>query len=389
MPSVPSDGAVPGAWFNAAGHLGVPADPLLHPGSRTPVALDDFAGILPLAVAAQELTTDPWVEVPAPVRDVLGGWRPTPLVRATRLEEALATPARIYFKDESVAPSGSHHLTTAVAQAFYTKAEGGSRVVTGSETGGWGSALSLAASMFGLEATVYTGPAVPEEAQIRIETSGASAVGSWVTSVDDAIRDAATSPDSRLATGSVFNHVVLHQTLIGLEAREQLALAGEGRPGVVVGYCGGGSSLGGTALPFVADDDVRVVAVESSSWPALTGGRFEYVPADSFGLLPLLAMYTLGVDPTHPAVVAQGVRAHGIAPVVCDLVRRGRMEAVAHPHDQVLAAGELWARTEGLVPGLGAAHTLRAVVDEALLAKEAGEERVILFPWSGPRRRDA
>ncbi|MGI9022970.1 MAG: pyridoxal-phosphate dependent enzyme [Acidimicrobiales bacterium] len=375
---------VPEAWFNSAGHLGSAAEPmLLHPGTRAPTRPDDLVHMLPVAVSFQELSTDPWVEIPGPVLDVLRRWRPTPLVRATRMEAALATPARIYFKDESVSPTGSHHPTTAAPQVFYAKADGAARVVTGSETGQWGGALSSAAARFGVDATVYTGPAVSAEERIRIEMWGASAVGSEMTAVDDALRDAATRPETRFTTGSLFNHVVLHQTVIGLEAREQLARSGEDRPDVVIGYCGGGSSLAGTALPFVADDEVRLVAVEPSSWPTLTGGRFGYVAGDSAGLLPLLAMYSLGADAVPPAVLAPGLRAHGVAPLLCRLVRSGRMEAVAHPLDRVLAAGGQWARTEGPVPALGTAHALRAVIDEALMARESGEERVILFCWSG------
>ena len=259
-------------------------------------------------------------------------------------------------------------------------------MVTGSETGRWGSALSLGAALCGLETTVYTGQDVSDQERFRMQTWGASVVGSRVASLDDALADVAGDPQSRFAAGSVFNHVVLHQTLIGLEARQQLALAGEERPDVVIGCCGSGSCLGGTALPFAGDEGVRLVAVEPSSWPTLTAGRFGYVPGDAAGLLPLLPMYSLGPDSVPPAELLPGVRSHGVAPVICELVRSGRMEAVAQPLNGVREAATQWARTEGPVPSLATAHAVRAVVDEAVLAREAGTETVILFSWSGHAR---
>jgi len=368
-------------WFNAAGHLAAPVDPPLRPDTREPFGLDDFARVLPAAAGAQELSADPWLCVPGEVLQVLRRWRPTPLVRAAAMEAALGTPARIYRKDESAAPTGSHHLTTAVAQAFYAKVDGGSRLVTGSETGRWGSAVAMAAGLFSLDATVYTGESVSKEERSTIEGWGATVVGSRVTPVEDALGDVAARPDSRFATGSVFNHVVVHQSLIGLEAQEQLVQAGEARPDVVVGYCGGGTCLGGAAMAFVGDDNVRLVAVESSSWPVLTAGRFGYIPSDSAGRLPLLAMYSLAPDTVPPAALAPDIRSQAIAPVVCHLIRSGRMEAVAHPLEGVRDAGVQWARAEGVAPSLSAAHSVRAVIDEALLAREEGVERVILFPW--------
>jgi len=335
-----------------------------------------------MALVGQELSTEPWIDVPGGVIDLLRQWRPTPLVRAHRLEAALDTPARIYFKDESVSPTGSHHVVTAVAQAFYAKSEGVSRLVTESDTGRWGSAVALACALSGLAATVYTGPEASTQERIKIEAWGASVAAKAARPGDDALRQAAEQPDSRFAAGSVFNHVVLHQTVIGLEAREQLTLAGEERPDVVIGHCGGGSSLAGTALPFIGDDHVRMVAVEPSSWPTLTSGRFDYVPGDARSLLPLLAMYALGPDSAPPALNVGSIHSGGIAPVICELVGRGRMEAVAQPLGRVLGAALQWARTEGGVPALTTAHAIRAVVDEAVLAREEAVERVILFPWA-------
>ncbi|MGI8776346.1 MAG: pyridoxal-phosphate dependent enzyme [Acidimicrobiales bacterium] len=376
-------GRVPEAWFNAAGHLPTPLQPPLDPQTREPLGRDALAGVLPLALVDQELTADPWVVVPGGVQDLLRQWRPTPLVRARRLEVALATPARIYFKDESVSPTGSHHPATAAAQAFYAKAEGASRLVTESDTGRWGSALSWACALSDLSAVVYTGSGASMAERIRIQAWGAKVMVDRAYPGDDALGDATGRPDTRFAPGSVFNHVVLHQTVIGLEAKEQLALAGEERPDVVIGHCGGGSSLAGTALPFVGDDGVRLVAVEPSSWPALASGRFDHVPGDAGGRLPLMAMYALGPDSAPPAINVPSIHSGGIAPIVCELVRRGRMEAVAHPLAPVLRAAVYWSRTEGPLPALTTAHALRAVVDEAVLAREEGRERVILFPWVG------
>jgi len=373
---------VPEAWFNAAGHLSTPLDPPLDPQTREPVRADALARLFPVALVVQELTIEPWVDVPGGVVDLLRQWRPTPLVRARRLEAALATPARIYFKDESVSPMGSHHLATATPQAFYAKTEGAARLVTESDTGRWGGAVALACALSGLDATVYTGPDASAEERIRIDAWGASVIADAVRPGDDALREVLDGSGSHFAAGSVFNHVVLHQTVIGLEAKEQLALAGEERPDVVIGHCGGGSSLAGTALPFVDDVHVRLVAVEPSSWPTLTSGRFDYVAGDARGLLPLLAMYALGPDSATPAINVPAIHSGGIAPIVCELVRRGRMEAVAQPLGPVLEAAVQWARTEGPVPALTTAHALRAVVDEALLAKEEGTARVILFPWA-------
>ncbi|MEN3315260.1 MAG: tryptophan synthase beta chain [Acidimicrobiaceae bacterium] len=374
---------VPEAWFNAAGHLPTPPEPALDPHTQAPVGAEALARLLPLALVTQELTCDPWVEVPGGVHDLLRQWRPTPLVRARRLEAALATPARIYFKDESVSPTGSHHPVTAVAQAYYARAEGVSRLVTESDTGRWGSALAFACALAGLSAAVHTGPDASMAERIRMETWGASVVADRSHAGEAALGDVAGRPDSRFAPGSVFNHVVLHQTVIGLEARDQLALAGEERPDVVIGHCGGGSSLAGIALPFLEDDEVRLVAVEPSSWPALTSGRFGHVPGDAGGLLPLMPMYALGPDSAAPALNVPSIHSGGIAPIVCELVRRGRMQAVAHPLAGVLEAAVQWARVEGPVPALTTAHALRAVVDEALLAREDGAGRVILFPWVG------
>jgi tryptophan synthase beta chain len=387
---------MPTAWFNVAPHLPAPLDPPLHPGTREPVGPDDLAPLFPMALIAQEVSAEPSIEIPGEVLDVLRLWRPTPLVRATRLEAALGTPARIYLKDESVSPAGSHKPNTVVPQAFYNKAEGVARLTTETGAGQWGSALSFASALFGLECMVYMVRASYEQKPYRrvmMETWGGKVVpspvdepdhpGSLGSAISDAVRDAAGRPDSHYSLGSVLNHVLLHQTVIGLEAKEQLALAGERLPDVVIGCCGGGSNLGGISLPFVPDDGVRLVAVEPSSCPTLTAGRFDYDFGDTAGFTPLLPMYTLGHEFVPPTIHAGGLRYHGDAPIISALVRAGRMEALAYPQSKVFEAAVQYARTQGTIPAPETAHAIRAVIDEALAAKETGEARVILFNYSG------
>ena len=387
---------IPPAWFNVVPHLTTPLQPPLHPGTRQPVGPDDLAPLFPMALIGQEVTAEPWVDVPGEVLDVLRTWRPTPLVRARRLEQALGTPARIYFKDESVSPAGSHKPNTAIAQAFYNKQEGMTRLATETGAGQWGSALSLACALFDMECKVYMVRSSYQQKPYRrvmIETWGGAVEpspvddpdhpGSLGTAISDAVRDAATREDTHYALGSVLNHVLLHQTVIGLEAKEQLALAGEDLPDVVIGSCGGGSNLAGIALPFVPDAGVRLMAVEPSSCPTLTSGRFDYDFGDTAGMTPLLAMYTLGHDFVPPSIHAGGLRYHGDAPIISNLVQAGRMEAVAYPQGKVFEAAVQFARTQGSIPAPETAHAIRAAVDEALLAKEEGAERVILFSYSG------
>ena len=393
--NLPTD-RIPAAWFNVAPHLPAPLEPPLHPGTRQPVGPDDLAPLFPMALIGQEVSAEPWIDVPGEVIDVLRLWRPTPLVRARRLEQALGTPARIYFKDESVSPAGSHKPNTAVPQAFYNKAEGTNRLSTETGAGQWGSALSFASALFGLECKVYMVRASYQQKPYRrvmIETWGGQVEpspvddpehpGSLGTAISDAVRDAAMREDTHYSLGSVLNHVLLHQTVIGLEAKEQLGLAGEERPDVVIGCCGGGSNLGGIALPFVPDEGVRLVAVEPSSCPTLTGGRFDYDFGDTAEMTPLLPMYTLGHEFIPPAIHAGGLRYHGDSPIISNLVREGRMEAMAYPQGKVFEAAVQWARTQGTIPAPETAHAIRAVVDEALAAKEEGEAKLILFNYSG------
>jgi tryptophan synthase beta chain len=392
---LPAD-KIPTAWYNALPRLGEPLQPPLHPGTREPIGPDDLAPLFPMALIEQEMSPAPWIDVPGEVLDILRLWRPTPLVRAVRLEQELGTPARIYFKDESVSPAGSHKPNTAVAQAFYNKAGGSTRLTTETGAGQWGTALAFAAAQYGLGCKVYmvrTSFESKPYRRILMETWGAECVpspvddpsspGSLGMAISDAVADAAGRHDTHYSLGSVLNHVLLHQTVIGLEAREQLALAGEDGPEVVLGSCGGGSNLGGIAFPFLEDEGVRLVAVEPTSCPTLTSGTFDYDFGDTAGLTPLLPMYTLGHDFMPPSIHAGGLRYHGDSPMISALVKSGRMEAVAAPQSKVFEAAVLFARTEGKLPAPETAHAIRATVDEALAAKEAGEERVILFNYSG------
>jgi len=387
---------IPTAWFNVTPHLPTPLQPPLHPGTREPIGPDDLAPLFPMALIGQEVSTEPWIDVPGEVLDILRLWRPTPLVRAVRLEKALGTPARIYFKDESVSPAGSHKPNTAVPQAFYNKAEGISRLATETGAGQWGTALAFACAQFDLECKVYMVRASYQQKPYRkviMETWGASVVpspvddpdhpGSLGAAISDAVRDAVGRADTHYALGSVLNHVLLHQTVIGLEAKEQLQLAGERLPDVVIAPCGGGSNLGGLSFPFVPDAGVRLVAVEPLSCPTLTQGKFDYDFGDTAGLTPLLPMYTLGHDFVPPSIHAGGLRYHGDSPIISALVRDGRMEAVAYPQGKVFDAAVQFARSEGKVAAPEAAHAIRAVIDEALAAKETGEEKVILFNYCG------
>jgi len=387
---------LPTAWYNALPRLPEPLQPPLHPATREPVGPDDLAPLFPMALVEQEMTTALEVDIPGEVLDILRLWRPTPLVRAERLEQALGTPARIYFKDESVSPAGSHKTNTSVPQAFFNKQEGIARLTTETGAGQWGTALTFACAQYDLECKVYMVRTSFESKPYRrvlMETWGAECVpspvddpsspGSLGMAISDAVRDAAGRDDTHYALGSVLNHVLLHQTVIGLEAKEQLAMAGETRPDVVIAPCGGGSNLGGITLPFLEDPQVRLLAVEPASCPTLTEGRYEYDFGDTAGMTPLLAMYTLGHDFMPPDIHAGGLRYHGDSPIVSLLVKSGRMDAVAYPQGKVFEAAKQFAVAEGRVSAPESAHGIRAAIDEALACKETGEEKVILFNYSG------
>jgi tryptophan synthase beta chain len=402
-------GEIPTAWFNVAPHLPEPLAPPIHPGTGQPIGPDDLAPLFPMALIGQEMSAEPWIDIPGEVIDVLSLWRPTPLVRARRLELALDTPARIYYKDESVSPAGSHKPNTAVAQAFYNAAEGIRRISTETGAGQWGSAMSFACKQFGLACQVYMvaasyhqkpyrrvmmetwdGQVVPSPSKLTnvgraILERDPECSGSLGIAISEAVEDAMGRADTHYSLGSVLNHVLLHQTVIGLEAKRQLEQAGERLPDVVIGSCGGGSNLAGIALPFVPHrkDGVRLLAVEPSACPTLTAGRYEYDFGDVAGMTPKILMYTLGHDFIPPPIHAGGLRYHGDAPIICNLVHNGWMDAVAYPQGKVFEAAVQFAQTQGQIPAPETAHAIRAAIDEAYAAREAGEARVILFNYSG------
>jgi tryptophan synthase beta chain len=407
------EGDLPTAWFNIMPDIARVAAPLppLHPGTKEPITPDLLAALFPMPLIEQEVSTEPWIDIPGEVLDIYRLWRPSPLYRATRLELALDTPAKIFFKYEGASPAGSHKPNTAVAQAFYNKQAGVRRIVTETGAGQWGSALAMACRFFDMECLVYMVRASYDQKPYRrsfMETFRATVLaspsdttnagrsvlaehpdstGSLGIAISEAVEVAAGSSDSNYALGSVLNHVVLHQTVIGLEAQQQMALA-EATPDVVIGCVGGGSNFAGLAYPFLADklrgqSDTRFLAAEPTACPTLTKGRFAYDFGDMSGMTPLLPMYTLGHAFVPAPVHAGGLRYHGDSPSLSLLVHEGYMEAKAFSQNPVFAAAVQFAQTQGIVPAPEAAHAIRAAIDEALEAREAGEERVILFNLSG------
>jgi tryptophan synthase beta chain len=399
---------IPSHWINLLPELPGEPHPPLHPGTMQPVGPDDLAAIFPMALIEQEVSSEPEIAIPDPVRDAYRLWRPTPLYRAQRLEQALDTPARIYYKYEGTSPPGSHKPNTAVAQAYENARAGIRKLSTETGAGQWGSALAFACSLFGLECEVFmVGSSYDQKPYRRsmMETWGATAhrspsdltesgraqaehkTGSLGIAISEAVEVAAQSPDTNYSLGSVLNHVLLHQTVIGQEAIDQMAMAGD-QPDVVIGCVGGGSNFAGLTFPFArqvlrGEAQIRFVAAEPAACPTLTRGAFRYDFGDTAGLTPLMPMYTLGHDFVPPPVHAGGLRYHGDAPMVCALVKAGVVEARAYRQNETFAAAVQFARAEGIIPGPEPAHAIRAVVEEAEAAREAGEPRVILFGLSG------
>lgn len=401
---------LPRAWYNIQADLPNPLDPPLNPATKEPVGPGDLGVIFPMDLILQEVSTERYIPIPDEILDVYTLWRPTPLIRARRLEQALGTPARIYYKNEGVSPPGSHKPNTAVAQAYYNKKAGIKRLTTETGAGQWGSALSFACNIFGLECVVYMVKVSYEQKPYRrsmMETWGAKVIpspsdktnagrgilqkdsespGSLGIAISEAVEDAASRGDTNYSLGSVLNHVLLHQTVIGLEAQKQLEKASD-YPDVVIGCHGGGSNLGGIALPFVRDKingkDVRIVAVEPTACPSLTEGRLDYDFGDTAGLTPLLKMYTLGHDFVPSPIHAGGLRYHGAAPIISRLVADGLIEARAYDQKAVFDAAVQFARAEGIIPAPETAHAIRAAIDEAVRSKEEGVQRTILFNLSG------
>jgi len=404
------DEQIPTAWLNVLPSLKEPLDPPLNPATRQPIGPEDLQAIFPMALIMQEFSPQPEIDIPGEVLDIYRLWRPTPLYRARRLEKSLDTPAHIYYKHEGVSPAGSHKPNTAVAQAYYNKEAGMRRIATETGAGQWGSALALACRMFGLDCTVYMVRISYEQKPYRrmmMNTWGAEVYpspsphtqsgravleqhpdspGSLGIAISEAVEDAATHADTNYSLGSVLNHVMLHQTVIGLEAKQQMEMAGE-EPEVVIGCFGGGSNFAGLAMPWVLDkiggSSVRLMAVEPSACPSLTRGLYTYDYGDTGKLTPLLKMYTLGHDFVPPGIHAGGLRYHGASPLMSHLLKHGILEARAYRQNPVFEAAVQFAQTEGILPAPESAHAIRAAVDEALAAREEGRPRVILFNLSG------
>ena len=406
-----SENEIPEAWYNIAADLPSPPVPPLNPGTKQPIGPDDLAPLFPMAIIGQEVSAERSIPIPDEVREIYRLYRPTPLFRAHRLERALDTPARIYYKYEGVSPAGSHKPNTAIAQAYYNKAEGVKRLSTETGAGQWGSALAMACNFFDLElkvymvnvsyqqkpyrrsmievwgATVVPSPSPDTQAGRKILSEDAESPGSLGIAISEAVEDAAARDDTKYSLGSVLNHVLLHQTVVGQEALAQMEQAGD-EPDIVIGCVGGGSNYAGLAFPFVRRRLVegaktRFIAVEPEACPSLTRGEYRYDFGDVAATTPLMKMHTLGHTFVPPGIHAGGLRYHAMAPLICQLHDAGLIEARAYHQTAVFEAAVQFARTEGIIPAPESAHAIRSAIDEALAAKEAGEGKVILFNLSG------
>jgi len=401
---------IPTHYYNILADLKTPLDPPMHPATNQPISPQDLAAIFPMELIKQEVSNERYIEIPEEVRGIYALYRPTPLYRALNLEKALDTPAQIYYKYEGVSPAGSHKLNTALAQAYYNKQAGIKRLTTETGAGQWGSALALACKMFGLQCKVYMVKISYEQKPYRksmIQTWGAEVVpspskdtkagrdalardpnsnGSLGLAISEAVEDAASREDTNYSLGSVLNHVLLHQTVIGLEAKKQMEKAGA-YPDIVIGCVGGGSNFGGIVLPFIQDKlngkKLRAIAVEPKSCPSITKGEYRYDYGDVAKLTPLLKMYTLGNEFMPPAIHAGGLRYHGMAPIISKLCKEQYIEAQAYDQVEVFDAGVLFARTEGIIPAPESSHAIKSAIEEARKAKEEGTKKVILFNLSG------
>jgi tryptophan synthase beta chain len=402
---------IPRAWYNIAADLPVPPQPYLHPATLEPIGPADLAPLFPMALIGQEVSAEREIEIPEQVREAYALYRPTPLYRAHQLEKALDTPAHIYYKYEGVSPAGSHKPNTALAQAYYNKEQGVTRLATETGAGQWGSALAFAGAYFGLEVKVYMVRASYDQKPYRrilMETYGAEVVaspspttnygrsvlaatpdspGSLGMAISEAVEDAATREDTKYSLGSVLNHVLLHQTVIGQEAIEQMGMAGES-PDIVIGCTGGGSNFGGIAFPFLGRNfrdgaKHRIIAVEPEAAPSLTRGIYAYDFGDTAKMAPVAKMHTLGHDFIPEPIHAGGLRYHGMSPLVSLLKEHGYIEARSVHQRASFAAGVQFARAEGILPAPEPTHAIKVAIDEALEAREAGEARVILFNLCG------
>ncbi len=402
---------MPTHWYNIAADLKNPPPPPLHPATHQPIGPEALAPLFPMELIKQEVTTERYIPIPEEVQEIYKIWRPAPLIRATALEKALDTPAKIYYKYEGVSPSGSHKPNTAVPQAYYNMKEGVKRIATETGAGQWGSSLAFACQQFGIESKVYMvrvsyeqkpyrrslmqlwgGSVVPSPSN---ETNAGRAIleqdpqssGSLGIAISEAVEDAAMREDTKYSLGSVLNHVLLHQTVIGQEAIKQMEIAGD-YPDVVVGCAGGGSNAAGLMFPFLKDkiegkSATRFLAVEPASCPSLTKGEYRYDFGDTAGMTPLMKMYTLGHTFMPPGIHAGGLRYHAMAPLLCHLFAEGLIEAKAYPQNPCFEAATLFARTEGIIPAPESSHAIRGAIDEALAAREEGRSRTILFNLSG------
>jgi tryptophan synthase beta chain len=402
---------IPKRWYNIQADLPKPLAPVLHPGTMQPIGPDDLAPLFPMELILQEVSTEREIDIPEPVRDIYRLWRPSPLFRAHRLEKALGTPAKIFYKYEGVSPAGSHKPNTAVAQAFYNREAGIRRLSTETGAGQWGSSLAFAGSLFGIDVTVFQVRVSYDQKPYRralMETYGARCVaspsneteygravleqrpdhpGSLGIAISEAVEIAAKNDDTKYALGSVLNHVMLHQTVVGQEAIEQMQMA-DAWPDVLIGCTGGGSNFAGLVFPFIGQSlrggkKSRVVAVEPAACPTLTRGKLAYDFGDTGHMTPLVKMHTLGSTFTPPGFHAGGLRYHGMGPLISHLLDLNLIEAVAYQQTECFAAGVQFARTEGIVPAPEANHAVKAAIDEALRCKREGRSETILFNLSG------
>ncbi|MBI5675222.1 MAG: TrpB-like pyridoxal phosphate-dependent enzyme [Nitrospirae bacterium] len=401
-----SEKEIPTRWYNITPDLPEQLPPPLHPGTGQPIGPADLSPIFPMGLIMQEMSNERWIDIPDEIIEAYKIYRPTPLHRAHRLEKALKTNARIYYKNESVSPAGSHKPNTAIPQAYYNKQEGVKRICTETGAGQWGSSIALACKIFGMECTVYMVRVSYEQKPYRrflMQTWGAevfasptnmtnagrkilsedpNSPGSLGIAISEAVEDAAIHDDAKYSLGSVLNHVLLHQTIIGLETKKQLDLAGE-KPDVLIGCVGGGSNFAGLAFPFVPDklkgQDIRLIAVEPTACPTLTKGVYTYDFGDAVGLTPLVKMYTLGHSFVPPGIHAGGLRYHGDAPQLCLLVKNKIVEAVAYAQNPVFEAAMLFAQTEGIIPAPETSHAIRCAIDEA----KKNNNNCIVFNLSG------
>ena len=397
---------MPQKWYNVLPDLPEQLPPPLNPQTNKPLTPSDLAPLFPMELIKQEMSPERWIEIPGPILDILKIWRPTPLVRAVKLEKALKTKTRIYYKDESVSPPGSHKPNTAVAQAYYNKQEGVKRLSTETGAGQWGSSLAFACNLFGMECTVYmvkvsyqqkpyrrslmhiwgakvyASPTNLTNCGKKILSEDPNSPGSLGIAISEAVEDAATHDDTKYALGSVLNHVLMHQTIIGLETQKQLKIAGE-KADIIAGCVGGGSNFGGIALPFVADKlkgkDIKIVAVEPTACPSITKGLYAYDFGDTVGVAPIAKMYTLGHTFIPAGIHAGGLRYHGMAPIISLLAKKGVIEAKAYAQNSVFEAAVMFARTEGYLPAPETAHVIKYVIDEA----KKNEDKCIVFNYSG------